>query len=634
MLQAIRSRSQGWIAWVIVGLIILTFALFGIDQYARGDRAVAIATVNGEDITATEFLILHNRQQTRLKQQFGDMYDQIINESDLRQEVLNALIESKVVGQWAADKNMLISDQQLATAIQTAPVFQVDGKFDKELYTNILLRNNLSVARFEYEQRQYLIENQFRQLTMSSGLVLPHQVERLIALQLQERNVNYLRVDQRPFKDTIEITEQQIIAFYEKNKDAYIMPEQVKIDYIVLSRSDLAARVSVTPEDLEQFFNDHKMSFSTLEKRQASHILIRTGEGISDEDALKAIQSIEAEIRAGKDFVEIAKEQSQDPGSAQMGGDLGLFQQGMMVPEFDDAVFDLNLNDMSPPIKTEFGYHLIKVTKIEPRTTRDFADVKETVAEQFREQEADRMYFDLLEQMNALAFENPDTLTIAAEDVGLTIVTSEAFSRQGGVAEIVSNPHVIVAAFSEEVLKAELNSPSIELSSSSSVILRLNEHIAERQKPLEEVKPAIIAELTRQVAIEASAKLANEILAKVNAGEALKLHEKSGVEWSVEGWLNRENHNVLPQITAAVFKMRKPQEGISTFKVMQLTTGDSLVLELSGVRQSEQELTPQQKAEVNNSLTVVFTMAEVESRIKSLVAVADVEVKVDLLTIR
>lgn len=634
MLQAIRSRSQGWIAWVIVGLIILTFALFGIDQYARGDRAVAIATVNGEDITATEFLILHNRQQTRLKQQFGDMYDQIINESDLRQEVLNALIESKVVGQWAADKNMLISDQQLATAIQTAPVFQVDGKFDKELYTNILLRNNLSVARFEYEQRQYLIENQFRQLTMSSGLVLPHQVERLIALQLQERNVNYLRVDQRPFKDTIEITEQQIIAFYEKNKDAYIMPEQVKIDYIVLSRSDLAARVSVTPEDLEQFFNDHKMSFSTLEKRQASHILIRTGEGISDEDALKAIQSIEAEIRAGKDFVEIAKEQSQDPGSAQMGGDLGLFQQGMMVPEFDDAVFDLNLNDMSPPIKTEFGYHLIKVTKIEPRTTRDFADVKETVAEQFREQEADRMYFDLLEQMNALAFENPDTLTIAAEDVGLTIVTSEAFSRQGGVAEIVSNPRVIVAAFSEEVLKAELNSPSIELSSSSSVILRLNEHIAERQKPLEEVKPAIIAELTRQVAIEASAKLANEILAKVNAGEALKLHEKSGVEWSVEGWLNRENHNVLPQITAAVFKMRKPQEGISTFKVMQLTTGDSLVLELSGVRQSEQELTPQQKAEVNNSLTVVFTMAEVESRIKSLVAVADVEVKVDLLTIR
>ena len=635
MLQAIRNKAQSWIAWVIVGLIILTFALFGIDQYAKGERALVIATVNSEDITATEFLALYSRQTNRLKQQFGEMYDQVVNDEELRKEVLNALIESKVVGQWSEDRNMFISDQQLAMTIHSAAVFQENGQFDKDLYKNILLRSGLNVARFEYEQRQYLIENQFRQLTMSSGFILPHQVEHLTGLQLQERKMNYLRIDQRSFKETIDITEQQVIDYYEKNKRAYVSPEKVKIEYILLSQSEIAKNVIVTIEDLEKFYVDNSMAFSVPEKRQASHILIQINEGVSSEEALKEIQAIQAEIKTGKDFAELAKERSQDPGSAKMGGDLGLFQQGMMVLEFDEAVFDLKVGEVSPPVKTEFGYHLIKVTKIEPRKTQAFAEVKDRVEQEYRLLEAEKKYFELLEQMNVLAFEQPDTLIAAAEAVGVDIIVSDAFSRQGGATEMTAHPKVIAMSFSEDVLKYNLNSASIDLSPTSSVIVRLSKHIPERQKPLDEVKSKITAELKREAMIKASEELANTILAELKAGKGdLKSHEAPGVEWSVEGWLGRENRNVLPQITTELFKMIKPEEGQFSFKVMQLTTGDSIVLELSGVRQAEEGLTSEQKSEVKRSLTGIFSLAEVEARIKALVAVADVEKRVDLLTIR
>ncbi|MDX1353470.1 MAG: SurA N-terminal domain-containing protein, partial [Thiomicrorhabdus sp.] len=203
MLQAIRDHAQGWIAWVIVGLIILTFALFGIDQYARGDKVVVVAEVNGQDITANQFLTLYNRQKQRLQQQFGDLYDQVVQDEDLREQVLDALVESEEIRQFAENNNMVISDPQLATAIHSADVFQQDGKFSQKVYEDVLLRNGLNVARFEYEQRQFLSENQYKNLTLSSAFATASEVDQLASLQGQQRNVSYLRVDQRPFLKTV-----------------------------------------------------------------------------------------------------------------------------------------------------------------------------------------------------------------------------------------------------------------------------------------------------------------------------------------------------------------------------------------------------------------------------------------------
>lgn len=636
MLRAIREHAQGWIAWVIVGLIILTFALFGIDQYAKGEKTVVVATVNGEEISANQFSNLYSRQKNRLEQQFGEMYDQVVKDEQLREEVMQSLVESEVIRQWSAKHDLRVSDQQLAMTIHSATVFHKDGQFDQANYEDILMRNGLSVARFEFEQRQFLIENQMRQITQASAVAMPFQVQKLLALQTQQRQFNYLQVEQTPFLATVEVSDEQVNAFYQENQTDFIAPQQVSLDYIELSQEALANNVEVTPEILLAHYESNESSFVLPEKRRASHILIATQEGneASAKEALDKITDLKEQIAKGADFAELAKQHSQDPGSAKMGGDLGLFQQGMMVPEFDEAVFNLQKDQVSEPIKTDFGYHLIKVVHIEPKETQAFESVKAEVETAYREQQADKQYFDVLEKMSTAAYEQSDSLMPAADAAGLTIQTTSLFQRQGGETPLTSNSKVQAAAFSEDVLKSRLNSSVIELSPKSAVVIRVNQFVAERQKPLDEVKEVIVAELKRTKATQAAADLAEELLAKVQSGVDPKSLQGPGVEWTMVTWVGQDNRSVAPQITAEVFKMPKPSAEQSTFKTLQLMTGDAVVLALMGVKQSEEAIPDEQVKQMKDTLQGVYATAEVDARIKALVAEAKVVKKAVYQTLK
>ena len=624
MLQAIRDHAQGWIAWVIVGLIILTFALFGIDQYARGDKVVVVAEVNGEDINANQFLTLYNRQQQRLQQQFGDLYDQVVKDEDLRDQVLDALIESEQIRQWAADNGMVISDQQLATAIHSADVFQQDGKFSQKIYEDVLLRNGLNVARFEYEQRQFLSESQYRNLTQGSSFATASEVEQLALLQGQERNVNYLRVDQRPFLKTVSISDEAVSESYQKDLVEYVEPEKVSIDYIELSQAKLADKIAVTDEIIEAYYAENKGQFTLPEKRQAKHILIalesETAEGVAA--AEKTVAEVQAKLAAGESFEDLAKTYSKDPGSAETGGDLGTFEQGMMVPEFDEAVFSMQEGQISEPVKTEFGYHLIKLVKIVAKEAQPLADVKDEVTKQYQMHEAERQYFDLLEQLNTIVYEQSDSLEPAAEATGLEVKTTEMFSREGGSGELLTNSKVLNTAFSDDVLKSKLNSASIELSANNSVVIRVNNYQQSRQKALEEVSASIKEELTRQAAIAESEKLGSELLAKINAGEAPESLMKDGVEWNTVGWIARNAQNLLPQMVAEAFKTPKPLEGKSSWTQFKLATGDTILLQVTGVK--SEALTAEQKAPLKDAFAELFANAELASRLVDLKANSDI----------
>ncbi|MEA1989571.1 MAG: SurA N-terminal domain-containing protein [Pseudomonadota bacterium] len=624
MLQAIRDHAQGWIAWVIVGLIILTFALFGIDQYARGDKVVVVAEVNGEDINANQFLTLYNRQQQRLQQQFGDLYDQVVKDEDLRDQVLDALIESEQIRQWAADNGMVISDQQLATAIHSADVFQQDGKFSQKIYEEVLVRNGLNVARFEYEQRQFLSESQYRNLTQGSSFATATEVEQLALLQGQERNVSYLRVDQRPFLKTVSITDEAVSESYQKDLVEYVEPEKVSIDYIELSQAKLADKIAVTDEIIEAYYADNKAQFILPEKRQAKHILISlesdTAEGIAA--AEKTVAEVQAKLTAGESFENLAKTYSKDPGSAETGGDLGTFEQGMMVPEFDEAVFSMQEGQVSEPVKTEFGYHIIKLVKIVAKEAQPLADVKDEVTKQYQMQEAERQYFDLLEQLNTIVYEQSDSLEPAAEATGLEVKTTEMFSREGGSGELLTNSKVLNTAFSDDVLKSKLNSASIEISANNSVVIRVNNYQKSRQKALEEVSASIKEELTRQAAIAESEKLGSELLAKINAGEVPESLMKDGVEWNTVGWIARNAQNLLPQMVSEAFKTPKPLEGKSSWTQFQLATGDTILLQVTAVK--SEMLTAEQKAPLKGAFAELFANAELASRLVDLKANSDI----------
>ncbi|MEA3404517.1 MAG: SurA N-terminal domain-containing protein [Pseudomonadota bacterium] len=634
MLQAIRSNAQGWIAWVIVGLIILTFALFGIDQYARGDKVVVVAEVNGEDLTARDFLMLYNRQKSRLEQQFGDMYDQVVKDEELRDQVMDALVESEVIRQWANDNGMMISNQQLAMTIQSAEVFQQDGKFNQKVYEEILMRNGLNVARFEYEQRQFLVENQYKMLTQSSTFATAFEVEQLAKLQGQERNINYLRVDQRPFLKTAVVSEEAVNSFYEENKEQYVAPEQVVVEYIELSQTELAKNIAVDDELLQGYYSDNKSLFMLPEKRQAKHILINLEADTVEAEtaAMKTVAEVQAKIAAGESFEELAKTYSQDPGSAQSGGDLGSFEQGMMVPEFDEAVFSMEAGQVSDPVKTDFGFHLIKLTGIEAAQVQPFAEVKAQVTEQYQLQEAEKQYFDLLEQVNTIAYEQSDSLEPVIEATGLKLHTSEAFSRDGGADQVTSNHKVINSAFSEDVLKSRLNSSSIDLATNHSVVVRVKDYVEARQKPLAEVEAGIKENLQRDAAIAEAAKLGEELFTKVNAGENPESLMRDGIEWNTVGWVNRNSQNILPQITNEVFKAAKTVDGKASWRSAQLATGDTILIQVTELR--NMDVNDAQKAQLEGAISELMATNEIEQRLKALVASADVSKRENYKTIK
>ncbi|WP_319557517.1 SurA N-terminal domain-containing protein [Thiomicrorhabdus sp.] len=624
MLQAIRDHAQGWIAWVIVGLIILTFALFGIDQYARGDKTTNVAEVNGDGITATDFLTLYNREKMRLQKQFGDMYDSIVKDEELRSQVLDALIESKLISQWNQDNNLLISDQQLAATIHAAAVFQEKGQFSEKLYEDILARNGLNVARFEYEQREFLAENQFRSLTLSSAFATASETDQLAKLQGQQRQINYLRIDQRPFLDKVNVSDDEIASEYEKSKDAWLEPEKVQVQYVLLSQAELAQGVEVNDDILKGFYQDNQSLFTLPEKRHAKHILIRvdaeTDEG--EAKAQKTLAEVEDKLKKGESFEELAKIYSQDPGSASSGGDLGEFEQGMMVPAFDQAVFSMKVGEISQPVKTEFGYHLIKLVSIEPKKLPPFADVKEEVEMQYKKQQAEKLYFDKLEQLNTVAYEQPDNLQAVADAVGLKLQTAEAFGRQGGASAMASNPKFIQAAFSDEVLKNNLNSTAIELGNNQAVVIHLDKHFPERQKSLEEVSPQIKQELTRNKAIAEASELAKSLLPKVEGGENPESLMRDGIEWHPVGWVERNSQRLLPQMVSEVFKIKKPKENSTVWHSYQLPTGDTVLIELSGVK--DVDVNGQQKASLQKAFTELSSNAELDARLKALISKAEI----------
>ena len=634
MLQAIRSNAQGWIAWVIVGLIILTFALFGIDQYARGDKVVVVGEVNGEEITAREFLILYNRQKSRLEQQFGDMYDQVVKDDELRDQVMDALVESKVIGQWAHDNRMIVSDQQLAMTIQSADVFQQNGQFNQKVYEEIILRNGLNVARFEYEQRQFLVENQYKTLTQSSSFATGFEVEQLAKLQGQERNVNYLRIDQRPFLKKVQVSQENIQAFYNANQAQYLSPEQVVIEFIELSQTEMAKNIPINDELIQAYYDANQSLFMLPEKRQAKHILIPLEADTLDAEAaaMKVVAEVQDKIAAGEAFEALAKAYSKDPGSADTGGDLGSFEQGMMVPEFDEAVFAMKVGEVSEPVKTDFGFHLIKLTGIDSAQSQPLAEVKTQVTEQYQLQQAEKQYFDLLEQVNTIAYEQSDSLAPVMDITGLPVQTSKAFSRDGGSGNVISNQKVINAAFSEEVLKARLNSATIELATNNSVVVRVKEYIEARQKPLAEVEAGIKENLQREAAILAAAQLGEQMFIELESGENPVSMMSDGVEWNTVGWINRNSQTLLPEIIDAAFKAMKPAKDQATWYSTQLSTGDTVLIQVSALRNAE--VMEVQKVQLKAAISDLMATNEIDYRLKALVASADVVKRSNYKTIK
>ncbi len=630
MLLAIREKVQGWIAWTIVILLIVPFALWGIDQYTSGEKTVIVAEVNGETISATEFLQLYNRQRLRLQQQFADMYDQVVVDEELRSQVLDALIDSRLIKQWGQTEGLMISDQQLASMIQAADVFQENGVFSPTVYQDILNRNGLTVAGFELEQRQFLIESQFRALTANSTFMTASELERLYQLQNQRRYIDYLRMDQRVFRKKIQVTDEQVTNFYAENASNFLVPEKVVVDYVTLSQEEIVKEVKITDDQAREFYQTNIGLFNQPEARRARHILIRGDEATAREK----MADVQAKLAAGEAFEELAKNYSEDPGSAVNGGDLDFFEQGMMVPEFDQVVFSMQVGQTSDVVKTDFGLHLIQLTDIREQQAQPYEEIAEEVKQQLSLETAERLYFERLETLNTLAYEQPDSLEPLLSVVDGGIKTSEAISREGAASGVMSLPRVVEAAFSDEVLKSRLNSTAIEVGPNSSIVLRVSQYQPEHQQAFDEVKSQIKEQLIGEAAKQKAAELADEVMAQIEAGKSPESLVRNGVEWHEVGWIERQNQQVLPQISQTAFKASKPKAEKPTWNRVQLFTGDTVLVRVSQVDVIENEERRSAMGQLEQAMISVYQSAELEARLAELKRTAKIDKRTIYQTVK
>ncbi len=581
LMQAIRHRAQSWIGWVIVILIVIVMAAFGLSSYLEPDSDVAVAKVNGTDIKYRRFQNAYETERSRMMQQLRGVDPAILENLGLKETVLNRLIDEEVLFQKVLESGFAVGDVQLANYINQIQMFQREGRFDQETYERLLSASRLTAAEWEQGQRKVLMLRQPETVVVGSALVSNKSLEQLVKFQEEQRTFGYAVFSVADYMKDVEVSDDEALSYFEANKDDYMHPERVVVEYIELSLESLAKNVDVDEDAILQRYEDHKASFSIPERRRASHILIEL-DPEADEATAKAArdkaEEVVKKLADGEAFDVLASEYSDDPGSASQGGDLGFFERGIMDKAFETAAFALEeIGELSPIVQSAFGLHIIKLTGIEPSTTKPIDDVRETLEADYRESVAESQFSDLAEELDTLAFEHPDTLSVAAEQLGLEVKTSNFFSRNAGQG-IGQYPKIRAAAFDEDVLENENNSALIEISNGHVAVVRKKLFEPKKHKNFEEVKAQIVSKLTRDKAAELTKQAAQAIGEQVQAGVEIEpLLEPLGVTWQVSERVKRDDSSIDRQLLTAVYADRHPVGDQPVYGEVELTGGDYAV---------------------------------------------------------
>lgn len=628
MLELIRERSKGVMAWIIIILIIIPFALWGIDQFNKGDRAQVSAKVNGEPINAYEVDRAFDNIKRQYQENFGDMYQSLVKEDVLRQQVIDDLVQRSAVDQQLHHEGFAMSDQLLSQIIQSQQVFQDKGVFSLQRYEEVLKNNGFTKDRFEQAQRQFMLRQQLESMVSSSEVIGPAELKVLANLESQEREIAYLRVDYRPFLAKAQVNDEQVRAYYDQHSSEFRAPEQVSVDYIELSVEQLAKNLTVSDDQVRAYYQEHPEKIQLPEKRNVRHILIRSDKGedaAKDAQAKEKIESILAQLKQGADFAALAKQYSEDPGSATKGGELGFFQRGDMVPEFEEGAFALaKPGDISPIIHSSYGYHILQLVAIEPAKTPSFEEAKDILTQELKLELAQKAYNEQLEQLKTLTFEQDDSLTPAAEKLGLKVQTSASMTRQNGEG-VFAAPQVIDAAFSDKVIKDHLNSAVIEAQMGEAIVMHVHQYDKSHDRTLDEVKADIVAQLKHQQAVEQAKAEAEQLLKAVqNQQQNPAALTKEGITWKDKQWLSR-NADVPNEILSTAFTMPKPTADHPSWIVHSLASGDSVVIGFSAVRVDKEKAEQAQK-DLTAAAQQVFADAELEALTKGIKDKARIEI--------
>ncbi len=596
MLEKIREGSKGIVAQVILGLVILTFAVSGVSSYFANNSDQSVAVVNGEEISRTKFEQSYQNERARMEQQFGEMFASLAANPDymnnFRNSVLDRLIDETLMKQYATSMGLAVSDELIIKTIREMTEFQVDGVFNNDRYLALLRQNNLTANQFRDMLREQFSRNQLLAGVAGSEFALPNELKQLMLLQQQSRDIEYALLKAADFAKDVEITDDKLNSFYQLNQKRFATPEQVSLQYVELKGADLAKAIAVSDADIESYYHAQQSRYQSEERRRVSHILLEA----ADEDAAVKAKAEELlrQLKAGADFAALAKAQSADTVSAEVGGDLDFITKDVMEAEFEQAAYALaKVGDLSPVVKTSFGYHIIKLTEIDAAKVKPLAEVRDAIKATVQQEKAAEQFAELQQKLAEVSFEIADSLAEAATAVNAKVQEQALFSR-ATAAGVFATPKLLDAVFNADFIAAGTNSDVIEIAPQHVVVVRLVEHVAEKVKSLDEVK----AEATAAVVAEESSKLA-KAKAEAIAAEAAKADNAAAIVTAAQ--LKLESAPATPrfggsldaEIRTKAFELAKPvAAGKVSVGMTSLATGDSAVILVSKVTEASTTAEP------------------------------------------
>jgi peptidyl-prolyl cis-trans isomerase D len=619
MLQNIRDNSQGWIAKTIIGLIVVLLAFTGVEAiFTSTSNSQNAAEVNGEKVSLNQLGQAVEMQRRQLLQQLGKDFDaSLLDEKLLREAALKGLIERTLLLQAAGDADFAFSEQALDQLILQTPEFQVEGKFSAERFDQVIRQLGYSRLQFRQMLAQEMLIGQLRAGLAGSAFVTDAQVEAFARLERQTRDFAMLKVPAD--KAAVQLSEDDVKAYYQAQAAQFMSPEQVVVEYVELTKDAFFDHVEVSEEDLQSAYENEIANLA--EQRRAAHILVEVGDSLSDEQAKAKVEDVQKRLQQGEDFAALAKEFSDDLGSASEGGDLGYAGQGVYDPAFEEALYALDENQVSAPVRSEFGWHLIKLLGVQAPEVPSLASLKDKLVRDLKARQVEQRFVEAAKQLEDLAFEASD-LAQPAEELGLEIKTSEAFGREGGEG-LTANRQVIQAAFGEDALDDGRNSSTIELDPSTVVVVRVKEHKKPEQLALDQVTDSIRAHLTQVRASEAAKAKGEELLAALRDG---KTPAEQTQAWQPVEAATRSQEGVEPSVLQAVFRMPKPGDaGKPTFAGVGLGNGDFVVIRLSGVSEPQESLADEEKSMYRQFLASRSGQQDFAAFRKQLEAQADIE---------
>lgn len=536
------------IVQIVLAIIALPFAFFGVESYMReSGGGNYVASVGGHKISQQEFSQALRQQQERVREMLGGGADAALLESpEMRMAALNSLIQRRVLLEEAQRGRLVATDAQLREFIGELPAFKLNGTFNSAQYEAFLKSQGMTPLAFESRVRQDLILQQASDAYSRTEIVPAVLAERFIQIAEQQREVSRATISPERFVAEVKLAPDAAKTYYDGHPAEFEVPEQVRLEYVLLSPDALAPQVNVTPEEEQQYYKDNAARYGKPEERDASHILVTVAQDATPEQKAAAKARAEELAKQAKqnpdNFAELARKNSQDPGSSQNGGSLGYNPRGAMVKPFDDAVFAMKVGEVVGPVQTDFGYHVIKLNAVKPAQVLDFAQVKESIDADIRKQKAQKLFADLAEKFSNTAYEQSDSLKPAADLVKLKVEQSPWVPRKGGGLPLFGNEKLLQAVFSEEAVRNKRNTEAVEVAPNTLIAARVLEHKAATKRPFEEVKAEISQRLLLQQASQQAEKIGQESLAKLRAGQAV-----DGLQWSSPEMVSRQEPKGLDE---------------------------------------------------------------------------------------